>query len=1114
MEIMIANEAKLADITIALGQATSDVSKIFKVAADVADETGESVQGVLEGYELAVRATGGVSNSIERVAAAQTLLKDSMILSKLSSLNQAEAMDTLAGALRQLGLGFDSGIDLIDKWVAVSKNANVSVETLAESFAITSASASSAGLSLNELNGIITVVAENTTLSATEAGNAVRAFISGFQTNKAQKELSNFGIAVQTSTGDAVGFYDVMSEINTLFTAGIISSAELNKIGEAIGGGARRGAQVVATIKDLSRVQEVAAVSALAFGDAEDALEIKLGTVQTKLTELGNAFQKLAQGLGENSGLLEMFKGLIAVGDGLVETMTSLTEIMGKSLPTILAVSYALSQIRKSGGFGALGSRLALGGSFSKGAGKVIGATGLAAPLIAGAAITNALQDNKAAAIGNVVGGAIGTTIGAVLGGPLGATIGAGIGVSIGDSFVTSVLQYKFEFSEFFRDTRSEAEKERERIGEEPVSKGKTREEVIAEGIEKVMADIKGNITPLGTAFVQFAKNARITFDNISRKEEDDLGTVSKEQAALGFATPEQSKRLEQLKGLTAERRGPTVVDTTQIKLARDYADELGNIKTKLHEQLDSQIVLGEVSDKQYKDSKASLVGIVTNVTKLYSSIGDLNAPTGDVTKQFEELAEIITYMSTEERTMITQLIGDLNVLYGSLDAIKEAGGEIEIGGKILNVAGTQKDIDTVTDRIRTFINTMEELQNAAQFTLPGIVDVQGLDKKGFDTVMARVNAQFSEEFAAGVENGFINGLEQTDITSTFEPFYVDFGDNIGLQLVRGVRESSFVSELKEATEEGLIAGIETASKKSLKDFRNLSGAEFTTYAQQSVQLGQALNEAFGLDLEFDPIVAAVSDGFTEATANSFIMQMLMRDLIDVNEKQLEGVYNLPADASFYVPFTGYSLGQGEGGGGGGSFDSLMSMIQDLIGTEKALVASIDKNLINRVKTTREEQMEKYRYGTGITTEDAKQSELFSNIKQMREEQMEKYRYAAPSGIPEEKAGFIGIQEAITAGGELRLEQERGFYYGILELFNNMFFGGGTGKERPAVDLKSMDNTLLKKPIETSLSLDITSNTILQVDGQVLADIVKNYLYEDLITQEDRSTTATQSVVI
>ena len=340
---MIANEAELANIAVALGQSHKDLGNIFNTAAKAAIATGEFIDGVLQGYTLAYRAAGRYTDQQVRATVATKLLQDSLLLSKLSALDQAQALDTLVGALQQLGLNLTQGSDLINKWVAVSKAANVGVETLAESFAITATSADSAGISMDELNGIIAVVAENTTLSATESGNAVRGFIAGFQTDSAQKALRDLGVATETTGGQARDFVSIMKELSSLSATGLISKQQLSAVASAIGGGARRGPQVEAIIKNLGRAGDLAKVSAEATTEAYDALGEKLDTVQTSITNLGNAFQILAQNLGSEGGLLSIFQSVVGLATDAVDALTRVVQTMGKATPVILGGLGALA---------------------------------------------------------------------------------------------------------------------------------------------------------------------------------------------------------------------------------------------------------------------------------------------------------------------------------------------------------------------------------------------------------------------------------------------------------------------------------------------------------------------------------------------------------------------------------------------------------------------------------------------------------------------------------------------------------------------------------------------------------------------------------------------------
>jgi len=340
-------QTKLADVQVALGNAQRNVNVIFKEASTIADELGVSVKGVVDGYVLAYRATGSLRTATERSTAAQALLRDSMILSKLSGMDQAKALDTLAGALRQTGLGLTEGKILLDKWVAVTRVANVDLQTLAESFAITSAAAENVGIDIDQLNGIIATVAEVTTLSATESGNAVRAFISGFQTDQAERELANYGIAVRTASGELRSFIDVIEDIVERRGLGLIDEADIAKLSEIIGGGARRGAQVNAFLNDYARANDIARASSEASGDSAEALGIKLETVQTALQRLNNAFTELMRTFSMEGGFLDGISSGVDLLTNIVKVITSLTRGLGRAIPMILAYVGAMKLMQK-----------------------------------------------------------------------------------------------------------------------------------------------------------------------------------------------------------------------------------------------------------------------------------------------------------------------------------------------------------------------------------------------------------------------------------------------------------------------------------------------------------------------------------------------------------------------------------------------------------------------------------------------------------------------------------------------------------------------------------------------------------------------------------------------
>jgi len=940
VEIMIENEAKLADITIALGESYESLNDIFMIAADVAEQTGSSIKGVLEGYELAYRATGGIVDSTERAAAAQQLLIDSMLLSKVSTLDQALALDTLAGGLLQIGEELDQGRSLLDKWVAVSKRANVSIATLAESFAITSASARGAGISLDELNGIIATVAENTTLSATEAGNAVRAFISGFQTDTAVRELTKFGVLVRDSSQENLDFLNVMNQVKDLFDAKLISESQLNEIAEAIGGGARRGAQVVAFLKNLNRVQEVAAASALAQGDAQDALNIKMETLTTKATELENAFIKFGQALGTEGGLISGAKLALESFTGILNVVTSITNALGTAIPVMLAYGAAMSQVQKRGGM--LDVRQAMAGGLGY-EGAVQSNRGLATPIVnkLNALLTSSDKIGKNTAgmkesfgkfvagpgfgmatglgftglmvAGSLAAGEEDRAKGQAIGGGIvalltGSPIGAIIGASIGGALVDYVYGEESEFRDFFAGIGltedeegsgiSEAEKlrrEQQRLTDAITSSAGEWRSAFAEWqghLQKFFIPDKGaDLTRAQAALVSLSKQGRNEELEEYYERLNDL--KEREQILQGVIT-ESLPLYKTRNALVIEHRG--LID----QLTQEYKD------LAFEERL-----AGKITNKQFNEINQILGSLDINVGGYVAAFGDdyikLSADVSTTAEAFEKLTLALTHGNQADITYLSGLLVDVAMLQKEI-----------AGGKDVQ-ANTAKLFDTSIKGARAIDLILRNIMKTS-FQLPTMIEMFGLSQKEAQLVVERAS-MIRDGIDKEVADAGLGDLHTEDeFKNIFGEIMLRVGQHGGTMLIEGLSEANVKEAMKELGEEGIISMQETFG---LMDFSDLTAAQFKKLAAESVRLGKLAEDRSGgmLDLDWKEIGAINSDVITgPITVELTILQALMKDLIEVSEDQVEGIYNLPTDGTFFVPFEGYAKGFG-GGGGVGSDD-------------------------------------------------------------------------------------------------------------------------------------------------------------------------------------------------
>ena len=373
----IQNQSKLVDITVVLGQAQSAQNAIFESATEIADKVGVATQDVLTAYTLAYRATGNIADSTERATVTNKLLTDSLTLAKLAGISDSEAIDQLAGALRQTFSGdsaLSQGTVLLDKWVETSRVANVSLETLASAFSMLGDTADAAKISTDDLNAIIATVSESTgATSASNTANSVKALISGIESNRAVTELQKLGVAITDTTGDARGFVDIMNDVASLKSNNLISPEQFQNLTLALGGGVRRQSVWTTLIDNWNRVGQISAESANAQGEAASALDQHLATVETASTRLGNAFQELAQNFGTKGGVLDGMTQLMNVATALTGAFNSLTGAAGRSSIPLLGTLAAVALIGGKNSFWQQSQLLNISTSIGKGIDKVTG---------------------------------------------------------------------------------------------------------------------------------------------------------------------------------------------------------------------------------------------------------------------------------------------------------------------------------------------------------------------------------------------------------------------------------------------------------------------------------------------------------------------------------------------------------------------------------------------------------------------------------------------------------------------------------------------------------------------------------------------------------------------
>jgi len=1153
-DLLIKNQTELANISIILGEDQDTLAQAFGAVADAARLTGESIDGVIQGYAQALRATGNMESEYQRFKTANQLLTDSLVLSKLSTFNQAQAMDTLVAAMTQAGIPLAEGRQLLDRWVAVTKVANVDLRTLAESYAIVGAIAQSAGIGIkdstdeiNELVGIIAVLAEQTQLTSTETGNALRAAITGISTSAAQDELRSFGIAVTDVNGETRAFLDIAEEISTKFAQGLIDESQLTAISRAIGGGTRRQAQVEIILKGLTRAQEINTQSASHSGAAYEALAIQVDTVQSAITNLGNAFQELAQTWGSEGGILTLVETTVKGLTALVDLLETLSGLAGTNLPALLTL----------GGLGIYGRQgKGIFGPQSVPLAPMLGPLtqqqmlqqqnpwfqagrstrnfmqspwtqniGLGALGVGTAAATNFFQGETAEGWGNIVGGTIGGVIGGVLSGPVGVSVGMVIGSSVASAFVEGVKLEGEELAIILSGEPPTPEVDEE--AQRRVQEATLQEEVSGAvgGGTPFFGDIN---TWIRSQAIQLA--LALGFDNFP--DIDALNEMVERSQIEGQPSLQSQLAIQRFQQIEPERyaelveayRPAGVEQTAQLEteFTTLFGTILDRIQTKLLTSTTGLATTGELSGRQIARRRSTIAGLDALFSELYATQQVAGEGVSFTPEEMEEAARTYISATDEQRDSINAMSATLQEYREAMENLRASTEETIILSAGLEVS--MADLEQMTRQLAgaqaDYLDQIRVQQRFDAYETPSIVAARtgALSQSQIADIIGRAQA-YERRYETGIYGGDEELIEQ--YREGINDVVLEFENGVLLPISEMARElyglpasaRSFRKAIEDAFEEGIISQADRSF--GFTDLPFAAGSAqaqqfFTLYQQQLAQL-----QELGYMEQLEDTIILYSNKQMEAMqVDNTIIQLLLGQIEENTEDMVDGIYNLPSDGTFYVPFTGYQAGFVNAGG------------VDIGALANAIYEAIGGPLEEIAQNTSSFNLEERRLEFGFAHQEdpgyapITPESIYQGVQQSMSSALAGAQVAGIPGIGFTDAPTMlppndfwkNLNPFATPGQELPILPGFGtplpggpFDEFLLPDKFGEGFGGKTKLEESASVLSevlstnfgSMLESFENQPVE--VTVDITANFDTFLDGELVASLTKAYLAEELV---------------
>lgn len=308
-------EKRLIEINSIFQATESQFNKFRKSIFEVAKNTGQAFDTVAEGAAELARQGLSAEETAKRLNAA-------LILSRISGMDAEKSVKSLTAAINGFTSAGLNAEQIVNKIVAVDTAFAVSAEDLANGFARAGSTAEDAGVSFDELLGLITAVEQRTARGGAVIGNAFKSIFTRLSRGDTIATLKELGVeidATQTGIQKLQALSNALEEISDPTVA--------SKIKE-LAGGVFQINVVSSTLKDLSSETSIFAGAAKTAAEATNEAFQKNQALNKSMAAQINALIAGLTNLGEKIGQITLSPLL----GSLTKIATTLTETLDKAL--------------------------------------------------------------------------------------------------------------------------------------------------------------------------------------------------------------------------------------------------------------------------------------------------------------------------------------------------------------------------------------------------------------------------------------------------------------------------------------------------------------------------------------------------------------------------------------------------------------------------------------------------------------------------------------------------------------------------------------------------------------------------------------------------------------
>ena len=334
----------ISQITKAANDAVEAVKQIDAAMTDlriVTNSTLESATAQMKEYNEIAQQMGATTVEITNAATAwqrqgksqaetQSLIRDSLLFSKVAMLDETDAVKYLTSALNGYRLESESAIEVIDKLAKLDSSVAITAGGLAEGMSKTANVANDLGISMDRLLGYLSTIGSVTQGSMSSIGQAMKTMFSRMSNVKLGKVsftdedgtvedlsdvetvLSKLGIKLRSSNNEFRDFGEVLDEVGAKWND--YSNVQQAAITKAFAG-VRQGENFRVLMNNYGQALDYMNTAADSVGTAEKKFSAYSDSIEAKTKTMQAAFESLAL----DTMSTDMVGGFVTAGTAAIQ---------------------------------------------------------------------------------------------------------------------------------------------------------------------------------------------------------------------------------------------------------------------------------------------------------------------------------------------------------------------------------------------------------------------------------------------------------------------------------------------------------------------------------------------------------------------------------------------------------------------------------------------------------------------------------------------------------------------------------------------------------------------------------------------------------------------------